>query len=391
MANNRIFYAVQKVGLRSVTDTSAFTQVLGVQSVGMTTNFNLDQVFEMGQLSIYENIENLPDVEVTMTKVLDGSAPAYCLATKGVAGGYPADPTLNGRSAIQAEMALAIYPDTNTEASGTPTSQVQCSGLYVSNVSYNFPLDDNFTEDLTLVGNHKVWAGDTRIVDPSQGIGFSFTGGLDGTHSPPGTGGVNRRWDLILDTTSQSTDTNGQTADPDCTILPPEIDGISSSGTNNAGTTAYPCHLSNITCSVDLGREAINELGRKGPYYRFVTYPTEVTTEIEVTSASGDLISATEQGILSPVSPGACEDYGNLTEATIRIATCEGLRLYTGLKNKLASVNYTGGDTAGGNVTVTYTYTTFNDFTVLHRADPMAAITGTFDIDDALSDAYLIN
>jgi len=40
-----------------------------------------------------------------------------------------------------------------------------------------------------------------------------------------------------------------------------------------------------------------------------------------------------------------------------------------GTKNKLASVNYGGGDAGGGNVTVTYSYTTFNDFTVMHPHD----------------------
>ena len=53
----------------------------GVQSVGITTTFNLEQVFELGQLAIYENVEGTPDVEVTMSKVLDGYIPLFCLAT----------------------------------------------------------------------------------------------------------------------------------------------------------------------------------------------------------------------------------------------------------------------------------------------------------------------
>ena len=73
MANNRIFYAVQQVGFRpdGAADATNFTALHGVQSVGMTTNFNLSQVFELGQISIYENIEDIPDVEVSLTKVLD--------------------------------------------------------------------------------------------------------------------------------------------------------------------------------------------------------------------------------------------------------------------------------------------------------------------------------
>lgn len=384
MANNRIFYAVQKVGLKSIGDTGDFVQLHGVQSVGMTTNFNLEQVFELGQIQIYENIENIPDVEVTMTKVLDGYPPLFCSATRGYGDSgsatRPSTPALNGRANMRSVFALAIYPDTNTEASGTPKSQVECSGMYVSNVSYTFPVDGNFSEDLTLVGNDKVWAGDSNIAAGST-VDLDFTGGLDGTDSPPGTGGVNRRENIIFtNDPAAGTDENGMSNDVHCTILPPTVYGVSSSGTVEEQTNdAFEVHVSTITCSVDLGREEINELGRRAPYYRFATYPVEVTSEIEVTSSSGDMVSATERGILSPVDIGDCEDSGNLAHATIRVATCEGLRLYTGLRNKLASVNYTGGDSGGGNVSVTYTYTTFNDFTVMHYNDPVAAIDDVFD------------
>jgi hypothetical protein len=64
-----------------------------------------------------------------------------------------------------------------------------------------------------------------------------------------------------------------------------------------------------------------------------------------------------------------CSTPSNLADNKIRISTCEGLRVYLGEKNKLASVSYGGGDAGGGNVSVTYSYTTFNDFTVLHKND----------------------
>ena len=58
------------------------------------------------------------------------------------------------------------------------------------------------------------------------------------------------------------------------------------------------------------------------------------------------------------------------------IVTCEGTAIYLGEKNKLSSVNYGGGDAGGGNVTVTYSYTTFNDFTVIHPQDPNVSGSG---------------
>ena len=66
MANNRIFYACQLVGISKMGDVDNITEAHGVQSIGITTNFNLEQAFELGQIQIYENIEGLPDVEVTM-------------------------------------------------------------------------------------------------------------------------------------------------------------------------------------------------------------------------------------------------------------------------------------------------------------------------------------
>ena len=116
MANNRIFYACQQVGLQidcADPANSSFAAVHGVQSVGITTNFNLSQVFELGQISIYENIEDIPDVEVSMTKVMDGTPPIYCLATRGAS-----TPSLSGRQNQKSVFSLGIWPDTNDSANG---------------------------------------------------------------------------------------------------------------------------------------------------------------------------------------------------------------------------------------------------------------------------------
>ena len=59
-----------------------------------------------------------------------------------------------------------------------------------------------------------------------------------------------------------------------------------------------------------------------------------------------------------------------MTPQSIRIVSCDGTSIYLGTQNKLDSVNYGGGDAGGGNVTVSYSYSTFNDFTVIHPQDP---------------------
>ena len=66
MANDRVYYAIQQVSFGKDTGGSSGTRTVahGVQSIGITTTFNLEQVFELGQLAIYENVEGTPDVEV---------------------------------------------------------------------------------------------------------------------------------------------------------------------------------------------------------------------------------------------------------------------------------------------------------------------------------------
>lgn len=369
--NKRIYYATHQVGLKADADTGAFTEIHGVQSVTMATNFNLEQVFELGQLAIYENIEEIPDVEISLNKVLDGYPLIFLLATL-----TATEPTLAARSKPKSIFGLSIFDDDLESATGNAGSVVQCSGTYVGSVSYTFPLDDNFNEDVSLVGNDKVWKNDARITNPNitdPNFQGAFTTNND---APVGVGGVNRRENMIFAyNAAKGLDLNSMVADVDTTILPPEVFGISNSGTNEKSNGQdFDAHLSSISVSADLGRENINELGRKGPYFRSVTFPIEVTCEIEVTSTSGDMVSATEAGIYT-TGTDPCLDGGNLVDRTIRIATCEGTRIYLGVKNKLSSVNYTGGDAGGGNVTVTYSFTTFNDFTVMHTGDPNANFT----------------
>ena len=166
MANNRIYYATQKVGMKPIsTPAIPYNSLKGIQNVSMSTNFDLQQVFEQGQLAIYGNIEEIPEIEVNLTKVLDGCPLIYHRATEDAP-----DPTLIGRSKTSCFFGLGIYPDSVSLTSGLPSQFVQCSGMYVSSVSYTFGIDDNFSEDVTLVGNSKVWKDDSRVVNPGDQI-----------------------------------------------------------------------------------------------------------------------------------------------------------------------------------------------------------------------------
>jgi len=154
MANNRIYWAVQGVAI-APQDSTAFTGtaiVRGLQTMGITTSFNLEQVFEIGKLAIYENIEDIPDIEVSMEKVIDGYPLLYHLSTSGAT-----SESLAARSGQKCNVLMNIYGDTQDAASGTPETEVLMSGMYVSSVSYTCPVDGNCTESVTLVGNNKQW------------------------------------------------------------------------------------------------------------------------------------------------------------------------------------------------------------------------------------------
>jgi len=350
MANKRLFYAVYAAGIAR-DGSASYTPIHGLQSVGLTTTFNLEEVFEIGQVNIYEQIETLPDIEVTLEKVLDGYPPIYLLATQ-----QGTSSSLVGRSVAKCSVALSIFNDTNDSASGTPNTEVNMSGMYVSSPSWNFPVDGNFTESLTLVGNHKQW----------KSAAFTFSGSIFNNLDQPlavtsGVGGVNRREDLLFTPTGNAwTGTN-------YTILPAGqyggIPGISTSGTNDKTADVYGAHIQNISVSTNLGRTNLNELGRKNPYFRYVEFPIEVTCEIECININGDQVSAAEDGVV----PGSGT---NLEDKRIKLVCREGTILDLGTRNKLASVSDTGGDATGGNRSMTFSFSNFNYLNVTHVQDP---------------------
>jgi len=367
MANNRIYYPIQQVAFRKP-GTTVFREAHGVQNVSITTTYNLEQAFELGQLALYENIEGIPDIELTSSKILDGYPLLFLLATASDADGSNLTaPTLPARAVAETIVQLGIWPETNEAVSSSASTYVEMSGLTVSSVSYNFPLEDNFSEDITLAGNRKIWNTYDGATCAAPWTLTAATGSpnfADNNDSPVGSGGVNRRENMLFATTV------GQANDVDYTRLPGDIFGVSEGGVKSG-----VAHVSSITVSTDLAREDLFELGARSPYAKTVTFPVEVTCDIEVTSVSGDQVNAVDD---CGGAAASCSTATNLTDRIIRIATCEGTRIYLGQKNKLSSVSYGGGDAGGGNVSVTYSYTTFNDFTVLHANDDFNAVGQTW-------------
>jgi len=382
--NNRIFYSCQGVGIAQRGQTSAYTElqmVHGLQSAAITTNFNLEQVFELGQLEIYENIEGTPDVEITLEKVLDGYPLIYHMATADDVAVSEAS-GIASRSKARCDVRLGIFDEAeNNIADQDSAVEVYMSGMYVSNISYNFATDGNFTESVTLVGNNKEWlkGGDDPHAASGMLIQTTSTDKFDGNDSPFGvgdvaglpSGGVQRREDFIIQ---------------GC-ILPENIDGINDTGYGNGSFAfvngAYDpalegspnrVHLQSVSISTDYSRDDILELGRKSPYYRPANFPIEVSTEIEAITLSGDFIGAYEFG--DPKFDNTPSSGNNLSNDTIFLVTRNGYAFDLGSKNKINSVSYGGGDAGGGNATVTYSYTNFNDLDVQNAQGTAEGGTG---------------
>ena len=175
---------------------------------------------------------------------------------------------------------------------------------------------------------------------------FTFNGGFTNDDSP--ASGIMRRQHITFG--------NGS----DASLMPNSIPGIVS-GYNIDEGTENAARIQSISVSTDLGREALVELGRRNPFFRYATFPVEVTCEIEVLSKDGDLVSATEDGVYG--------DGNNLQNEEIVIKTDFGDVFDLGDKNKLSSVQFSISTDGSNNIDV-YSYSNFNQLTVTSPSDP---------------------
>jgi hypothetical protein len=340
--NNRVYYACQSVqlngpsGLTGASENTAFNVVQGLQSVGINTNFNLDPVYQLGQLDLYDNYEDIPDVEVTLNKVLDGQPTLYSM-TMGTG-------TLASLANHRCGVRLTIHSDTDISATGAAIAACEIMPAYLSSVTYTLPAEGNFTEEVTLVANSKRWL----TTAPTAALGS--VGQRPQADNPNSGAGIMRR-QMFNDSES---------------VLPIVTALTDPATTSASGGIPNVSKIQSITVSMDLGREAIYNLGDRTPYTRYVNFPVEITTEVEVIAATGDMVGASETNV-------SCDNPKALLDKQIKIVLCDGTVMDLGSKNKLQSVNYTGGDTGGGNATATYSYLTYNTFTYIGPNDALNA------------------
>jgi hypothetical protein len=426
MVNRRTFYAIEQVAIRdnAAAPTNSVAQLnareyasglfsaaavdevgglwevpRGLQSVSMSTNFNRETVFQLGQVELYEYSERQPDVEVTLEKIIDGTKPLWFMLTD------PDFTDLVGKTAFyRSDIILNIYSDTQFRAGNvTPLSTVLSSGMYLSTVTYAFPSDGAVTESATLVGNDKKWANfdatlvgetvstyppvltptdsETPVGVPSGVFGHEDLGGVQELAGGAGGfgilvvgSGVQRREEVDIRRSVLPSDLPGVTvaAGSGVSIVQLIQKGYAGAGVSGAvdsggnlrsqlvvtsNTDDIAEHIQSITMTADIGRDDIFELGSKRPFTKYVTFPVEVTTAIEVVTSQGDLVDAT-----AGVDCGPDETANN----TIVVRTCEGLQVDAGDSNVLTTIDVGGGEAGGDNMTVTYNFSAFNVLNVSH-------------------------
>lgn len=326
MPNNRLYYPAHYVAIGPYCSNSGIP-VHGVQSVNMTTSFNLEQVFELGQIEIYENIEGIPNIEMTIEKVLDGYPLVYHLGTRGATSS-----SLSNRTNQRADIFLSTFSDALNSSSGAPLAQAYCSGMYTQSLNYTIPVQGQVRESVTFVGNDKVWKTSS----------FSFNGHFNNNDSPASPSGTMKRQNVKMG------------AAPTGSIWPtllPGVTVVNGSGYNIESAGVFGAHLQDVSVSTSLNREDLFELGRRKPYYRFANFPVAVSCTINMTAGGTipyDAVNANSDSI------------ANLTNEPIMIKLDDGTIFDLGNKNKLQSVSYSGGDSTGGVVTVAYQFQNFN-------------------------------
>lgn len=284
MPNNRVFYACHAVSVGG-----GF--VAGAQSVGMTTTFDLEPVFQLGQLKQIDTVTLAPQVEITLTRVLGVGGTIYSGTFEDMF--EPAEETL----------CLSIGDDTSPLLTSA-SSSIYCTGAGLTGVTYNFPVDGTFTEEVTYLARGKLLSGCSVTAQ-----------------------------EYTDDTTDVKTRQHYAGGAP-------------------AVVTAAG-NLTNITISTSPGRELMYKLGEYKSFHSYPNTPAEVTVEFEVTATSTDGIEIAEvEACNSPTIP----------QQDISLDICG--TTFTMEKCKLSNITYGGGDTGGGNSTINFTYTTYNSLEV---------------------------
>lgn len=325
MSSNRVFYACQSVHMvpsftedQLPQDQTNWQMLKGVQSIGISTSMNSEPIFSLGKLKRASMITSKPEVTVNINRIIDSGPSIYTNTMGNTPQNTMEDVLLETTANKRGGIRLNIAPDNRAATIGDSIQTLEIKPIYLSSITYNFPIDGDCTEEATLVGNTKKF--DTISINRSDPVYFDF---LD--IDPP------RRNNVYYTTPSV--------------------------------TVGDHKHIQNIRVTLDLGtRKPLYRMGDKVPLTRFIEFPVEVKTEIEVIMPNNDSIGLSD-GV-------GCTYVNSVFDEFISVGLCNGLTINLGNNNRLIDIDVQGGNAGEDNVVTTYTYVNHNFFTFSPPTSP---------------------
>jgi hypothetical protein len=302
---SRIFYKLQSVYIGGV-------EVKGVQSVGTSSTTNIESFASFGTFNVQTLLQDM-DLEITLEAALMSSENSLLGHL-----GYTGFSTSFFDTAQNVELVYQTGADTDTFAS------IKLSAI-ISSYSAQMGTDGPVTESLTMVNS-----GST-----------AFTSGAE---------------DSIT----------GPTAAQMCTVIDrPDFTSFDRQYREDccASDPAVTSPIANVvswSMSMDASTEKVSVLGQSLPFGKFATFPVETSMEVE------HHLSPAAVGI-GGFNSGTVETVGGKSslkdECYNPIVTVTGPKSWALSGARQASISRSGGDVGGGNVSVSESFTGFNDLT----------------------------
>ena len=394
--NDRIFYACQAIFTKekqTVTtgnDESVYTAeyLEGVQSVGVSRSQDRQSLLDVGRFQQMYGFYGKQTFEISISRVITksnkffynvDSLPSYTYETSHILNetniGFDGftDSLRNwdislvyGRDAYSGLKAQADSGDADASQAMVTTYR----SCLLTNVSYSISAGGVLQEDITLI---------TRIAEQNTEDDLSLIQLV-----PPQTGATIRAKDLDMET-----DVDGDLVN---TLLPKQVLRYFDIGNSKDGTKIYGIQSIDVNCTIDYsdildvgqwrGSSVTSDgdnLGRDQNLYRQVILPVAITANItgivrgqyradgsgyqdypntDTTFSAADGSEATQiDNQLDPPLPSYNSFY-NVNEPIRLVFNSDSdyLQLNLGDKNYLTSIDFSGGDTEGGNVEVSLSY-----------------------------------
>ena len=301
---SRIFYKLQAVYIGGV-------EVKGVQSVGTSSTTNIESFASFGTFNVQTILQDL-DLEITLEAGVMASQNTLLAHL-----GYTGFDTSFFDTAKDVEL---VY---QTGDGASDFASIKLSAI-LSSYSALMGTDGPATESLTMVNS-----GSTAFT----------TGTLDAITGP--------------------------TAADMCTVVDrPDFTSFNRKFKADCCSTDDPVDsvIANVvswSMSMDASTEKVSVLGQSLPFGKFATFPVETSMEVE-----HHLSPATVGGMGAFNSGSIASGGSSLTdECYDPIVSVSGPKSWALSGARQASVSRSGGDVGGGNVSISESFTGFNDLT----------------------------